>query len=64
VLATRGERQCAGARLHDEAPSPIRERAGLSYELGEGLSLGIFFHLAETRERAVREITPKPAFTR
>jgi alkanesulfonate monooxygenase SsuD/methylene tetrahydromethanopterin reductase-like flavin-dependent oxidoreductase (luciferase family) len=34
------------------------ERAGLSYKLGEGLSLGIFFHLAETRERAVREITP------
>jgi hypothetical protein len=33
-------------------------RAGLDYKLGEGLSLGIFFHLAETRERAVREITP------
>jgi alkanesulfonate monooxygenase SsuD/methylene tetrahydromethanopterin reductase-like flavin-dependent oxidoreductase (luciferase family) len=34
------------------------ERAGVDYKLGEGLSLGIFFHLAETRERAVREITP------
>ena len=34
------------------------QRAGLDYELGEGLSLGIFFHLAESRERAVREITP------
>ena len=34
------------------------ERAGLDYKLGEGLSLGIFFHLAESRERAVREITP------
>jgi alkanesulfonate monooxygenase SsuD/methylene tetrahydromethanopterin reductase-like flavin-dependent oxidoreductase (luciferase family) len=33
-------------------------RAGLDYQLGEGLSLGIFFHLAESRERAVREITP------
>ncbi len=33
-------------------------RAGLDYKLGEGLSLGIFFHLAESRERAVREITP------
>jgi hypothetical protein len=33
-------------------------RAGLDYELGEGLSLGIFYHLAESRERAVREITP------
>jgi alkanesulfonate monooxygenase SsuD/methylene tetrahydromethanopterin reductase-like flavin-dependent oxidoreductase (luciferase family) len=34
------------------------ERAGLSYKLGEGLSLGIFYHLAESRARAVREITP------
>ena len=34
------------------------ERAGLDYKLGEGLSLGIFFHLAESRERAVREIRP------
>ena len=34
------------------------ERAGLDYKLGEGLSLGIFFHIAESRERAVREITP------
>jgi alkanesulfonate monooxygenase SsuD/methylene tetrahydromethanopterin reductase-like flavin-dependent oxidoreductase (luciferase family) len=33
-------------------------RAGKDYRLGEGLSLGIFFHLAETREKAVREITP------
>src|ERR1700675_1407067 len=34
------------------------ERAGLNYALGEGLSLGIFYHLADSRERAVREITP------
>ena len=34
------------------------ERAGLDYALGEGLSLGIFYHLADSRERAVREITP------
>ena len=33
-------------------------RAGLDWKLGEGLSLGIFFHLAESRERAIREITP------
>ena len=33
-------------------------RAGLDWKPGEGLSLGIFFHLAETRERAIREITP------
>ena len=34
------------------------QRAGLDYKLGEGLSLGIFYHLAESRERAIREITP------
>jgi alkanesulfonate monooxygenase SsuD/methylene tetrahydromethanopterin reductase-like flavin-dependent oxidoreductase (luciferase family) len=34
------------------------ERAGLDYKLGEGLSLGIFYHLADSRARAVREITP------
>jgi alkanesulfonate monooxygenase SsuD/methylene tetrahydromethanopterin reductase-like flavin-dependent oxidoreductase (luciferase family) len=34
------------------------QRGGLDYALGEGLSLGIFYHLAESRERAVREITP------
>jgi len=34
------------------------ERAHLDMKLGEGLSLGIFYHLAESRERAVREITP------
>src|SRR5216117_573697 len=27
-------------------------RGGLDYKLGEGLSLGIFYHLAESRERA------------
>ena len=26
--------------------------------LGEGLCLGIFYHLAESRESAIREITP------
>jgi alkanesulfonate monooxygenase SsuD/methylene tetrahydromethanopterin reductase-like flavin-dependent oxidoreductase (luciferase family) len=34
------------------------ERAGLNYQLGEGLSLGIFYYLADSRERAVHEITP------
>jgi alkanesulfonate monooxygenase SsuD/methylene tetrahydromethanopterin reductase-like flavin-dependent oxidoreductase (luciferase family) len=33
-------------------------RAGKNWTLGEGLSLGIFYHLADSRERAVREITP------
>jgi alkanesulfonate monooxygenase SsuD/methylene tetrahydromethanopterin reductase-like flavin-dependent oxidoreductase (luciferase family) len=33
-------------------------RAGLDHALGEGLSLGIFYHLADSRARAVREVTP------
>lgn len=33
-------------------------RAGKSLALGEGLCIGIFFHLADSRERAVRELTP------
>src|SRR5919204_2274420 len=33
-------------------------RAGKHLELGENLCLGIFFHLAETREKAIREIKP------
>jgi alkanesulfonate monooxygenase SsuD/methylene tetrahydromethanopterin reductase-like flavin-dependent oxidoreductase (luciferase family) len=34
------------------------QRAGKDWKLGEGLSLGIFYHLADSRERAIREITP------
>jgi alkanesulfonate monooxygenase SsuD/methylene tetrahydromethanopterin reductase-like flavin-dependent oxidoreductase (luciferase family) len=33
-------------------------RAGRELTLGQDLCLGIFFHLAETREKAIREITP------
>src|SRR5256885_3725150 len=33
-------------------------RAGRNLALGEDLCLGIFFYLAETREKAIREITP------
>jgi alkanesulfonate monooxygenase SsuD/methylene tetrahydromethanopterin reductase-like flavin-dependent oxidoreductase (luciferase family) len=33
-------------------------RAGKDWKLGENLGIGIFFHLAETREKAIREITP------
>ena len=33
-------------------------RAGVNLGLGEDLCLGIFFHLAETREKAIREATP------
>ncbi len=33
-------------------------RAGVNLALGEDLCLGIFFHLAESREKAMREATP------
>jgi alkanesulfonate monooxygenase SsuD/methylene tetrahydromethanopterin reductase-like flavin-dependent oxidoreductase (luciferase family) len=33
-------------------------RAGLDYQLGENLIIGVSFHLAETRHQAVREATP------
>jgi alkanesulfonate monooxygenase SsuD/methylene tetrahydromethanopterin reductase-like flavin-dependent oxidoreductase (luciferase family) len=33
-------------------------RIGKNLEPGEDLCLGIFFHLAETRDKAVRELTP------
>ncbi|MGH7041606.1 MAG: LLM class flavin-dependent oxidoreductase [Acetobacteraceae bacterium] len=33
-------------------------RAGKDLKLGENLAIGIFFHLANTREQALREITP------
>jgi alkanesulfonate monooxygenase SsuD/methylene tetrahydromethanopterin reductase-like flavin-dependent oxidoreductase (luciferase family) len=33
-------------------------RAGKDLKLGENLTVGIFFHLAKTREQAIRELTP------
>ena len=33
-------------------------RAGLDLALGENLTIGIFFYLADTKEQAVREMTP------
>src|SRR5205085_8743794 len=33
-------------------------RAGIDLALGQDLCVGIFFHLAETREKAIREMTP------
>ena len=33
-------------------------RAGKELKLGENLGIGIFFHLATTREQAIREMTP------
>jgi alkanesulfonate monooxygenase SsuD/methylene tetrahydromethanopterin reductase-like flavin-dependent oxidoreductase (luciferase family) len=34
------------------------ERAGKNLKVGENLCLGIFFHLADTKEKAIRELTP------
>ena len=33
-------------------------RAGKDLKLGENLTVGIFFHVAESREKAIRELTP------
>jgi alkanesulfonate monooxygenase SsuD/methylene tetrahydromethanopterin reductase-like flavin-dependent oxidoreductase (luciferase family) len=33
-------------------------RAGKELKLGENLTVGIFFYLADTREKAIRELTP------
>ena len=33
-------------------------RAGLDLQLGENLTIGIFFYLADSREQAIRELTP------
>src|SRR5206468_9378258 len=57
-LIVTGVQTCALPICSIHAYQEAAQRAGLDYELGEGLSLGIFFHLAESRERAVREITP------
>ncbi len=51
-----------GAALLAEGPvrafQEAQARAGVETELGENLCLGISFHLAETRERAIREAEP------
>lgn len=51
-----------GSALMAEAPifafHEALERAGIDAQPGSGLCLGISFHLAETREQAIREATP------
>ena len=51
-----------GAATMAEGPiSAYRDaaaRAGKNWELGENLTVGIFVHLAKTREQAIREMTP------
>ena len=51
-----------GSALMSEGPvAAYRDaltRAGIESELGEGLSVGINFHLADTKEQAIKEATP------
>jgi alkanesulfonate monooxygenase SsuD/methylene tetrahydromethanopterin reductase-like flavin-dependent oxidoreductase (luciferase family) len=51
-----------GAALMTEGPVAAYHealaRAGIETELGEGLSIGINFHLADTAEQAIKEATP------
>lgn len=51
-----------GSALMTEGPvTAYRDalgRAGIDAQLGEGLCIGVNFHLAETREKAAKEATP------
>jgi alkanesulfonate monooxygenase SsuD/methylene tetrahydromethanopterin reductase-like flavin-dependent oxidoreductase (luciferase family) len=51
-----GAATMAEGPIHDYRDAAAR--AGRTLKLGEDLCLGIFFHIAETREKAIREITP------
>jgi len=57
-------RGAVGGGAATMAEGPIKayqdaaHRAGKNWQLGENLAIGIFFHLANTREQALREITP------
>jgi len=41
-----------------EAYREAAARAGKELKLGENLTVGIFFYIADTREKAIRELTP------
>ncbi|MBT6274153.1 MAG: LLM class flavin-dependent oxidoreductase [Chromatiales bacterium] len=51
-----------GSALMSEGPvvgyRDALARAGIEAQLGEGLCVGVNFHLADTREQAIREATP------
>ncbi len=63
-MVRHGIRGMVGGGAATMAEGPIRgyqeaaARAGKDLKLGENLAIGIFFHLANTREQAIREITP------
>ncbi|MGE3539311.1 MAG: LLM class flavin-dependent oxidoreductase [Candidatus Tectimicrobiota bacterium] len=51
-----------GSATMSEAPiiayREAARRAGLEWQAGENLIIGVSFHIAETREKAIREATP------
>src|SRR5262245_7317721 len=63
-MVRHGIRGVVGGGAATMAEGPIQgyrdaaARAGKALELGENLTIGIFFHLADTREKAIRELTP------
>jgi alkanesulfonate monooxygenase SsuD/methylene tetrahydromethanopterin reductase-like flavin-dependent oxidoreductase (luciferase family) len=63
-MVRHGIRGVVGGGAATMAEGPIQgyrdaaARAGKDLKLGENLTIGIFFHLADTRENAVRELTP------
>jgi alkanesulfonate monooxygenase SsuD/methylene tetrahydromethanopterin reductase-like flavin-dependent oxidoreductase (luciferase family) len=63
-MVRHGIRGVVGGGAATMAEGPIQgyrdaaARAGKDLKLGENLTIGIFFHLADTREKAVRELTP------
>lgn len=63
-MVRHGIKGMVGGGAATMAEGPIRgyqeaaARAGKDIKLGENLAIGIFFHLANTREQAIREITP------
>ena len=63
-MVRHGIRGVVGGGAATMAEGPIQgyrdaaARAGKDLRLGENLTIGVFFHLADTREQAVRELTP------
>ncbi len=63
-MVKHGIKGLVGGGAGTMAEGPIKafqeagQRAGLDWKLGENLIIGVSFHLAETREKAIREATP------
>ena len=63
-MVRHGIRGAVGGGAATMAEGPIQAyrdaaaRAGMDIALGENLTVGIFFYLADTKEQAVRELTP------